>query len=100
MIVGLSFVSKFFIEGMCVVALVHATSTMSGATFHPFVMMLLMSGWYFVIFISRVYAANMSLQCVSYVNCMIIYGVGASGGGWLYGCLMTHSMPCLNLALH
>ena len=54
MIGSLSFVSRFFIDGMFVVALTHATSTMSGATFHPFVMMLLMSGWYFVIFLARV----------------------------------------------
>jgi hypothetical protein len=33
------------IDGMCVVALALATITMSGATIHPRVMMLLMSGW-------------------------------------------------------
>lgn len=38
------FVSKPFIDGICVVALVPATKTTSGAMFHPFVMMLLMSG--------------------------------------------------------
>ena len=49
----LSVVSRFFIDGMCVVALAPATSTMSGATSHPLVMMLLMSGWYFVVILSR-----------------------------------------------
>ena len=49
MIGSLSFVSKSFIKGICVVPLAPATSIMSGATFHPFIMMLLMSGWYFVI---------------------------------------------------
>jgi hypothetical protein len=44
MIGSLSIVSKFFIDGMCVVALAFATNTMSGATFHPRVMMLLMNG--------------------------------------------------------
>ena len=58
---SLSVVSRFFFDGMCVVALAPVTSTMSGATFHPLVMMLLMSGWYFVVFLSRVSAANMSL---------------------------------------
>ena len=58
---SLSFVLRFFIDGMCVVALVPATSTMSEATFHPLGMMLLMIGWYFVIFLSRVSAANLSL---------------------------------------
>ena len=51
MIGSLSFVSKFFIDGMCVVALAHVTSTTSGATFHFFVMKLLMSNRHFVIFI-------------------------------------------------
>ena len=41
---NLSVVYRFFIDGMCVVALAPATSTMSGATFHSLVMMLLMSG--------------------------------------------------------
>ena len=41
---SLSYVSKFFIDGMCVVALTPASRTISGATFHPFVVMLLMSG--------------------------------------------------------
>ena len=38
------FVSKLFIDGICVVALVSATKTTSGVMFHPFIMMLLMSG--------------------------------------------------------
>ena len=41
---SLSIVSKFSIDGMCVVALALATKTMSGATFHPLVKMLLTSG--------------------------------------------------------
>ena len=40
----LSFVSKLFIDGICVVALAPTTRTISGATFHPLVVMLLMSG--------------------------------------------------------
>ena len=58
---SLNVVSIFFIDGICVVPLAPATSTMSGATFQPFVMMLFMSGWYLVIFLSRVSIANMSL---------------------------------------
>ena len=96
---SLSYVFMFFIDGMCVVALAHATSTMSGATFHSLVMMLLMSGWYFVVFLSRVYAANLSLQYMNFMNCMVIHVVGAYGGGWLYGCPMTHIMSGLNLTL-
>ena len=39
----LGFVSKLFIDGMCVVAFAHVTKTMSGATFYSLVVMLLMS---------------------------------------------------------
>ena len=48
---SLSVVFIFFIDGICVVPLTPATNTMSGATFQPFVVMLLMSGWYFMIFL-------------------------------------------------
>ena len=39
-----SLVAKLFIDGMRVVALAHAIKTMNGATLHPLVVMLLMSG--------------------------------------------------------
>ena len=96
---SLLLVSKLFINGMCVVALAPATKTMSGAMFHPLVVMLLMSGWFFVFFQSRAFVANMSLQYVNSMNCMVHYSVGASSGGWLYGWPMMHSMSDLNLAL-
>ena len=51
---SLSVVYSLFIDGMCVVALAHVTNTMSRATFHPLVMMLLMSSWCFVVFLLRV----------------------------------------------
>ena len=77
----LSVVSKIFIDGMCVVALAPATNTMSArATFHPLVMMLWMSGWYFAIFLSRVSTVNLSLQYVNSMNCMAISVVGVGGG--------------------
>jgi hypothetical protein len=44
-------------------------------------MMLLMSGWYFMNFLPRVCAANLSLQYVKSMNYMVISGVGVSGGG-------------------
>ena len=37
------FHSKFFIDGMCVVALAPTTRTMNGATFHTLLVMLLTS---------------------------------------------------------
>ena len=39
-----SFISRLLIDGICVVALAHATKSMIGATLHPLVVMLLMSG--------------------------------------------------------
>ena len=75
------------------------TSTMSGATFQPFAMMLSMSGWYFAIFLSRVSTANLSLQYVNSMNCMVVPSVGVSGGGRLYGWPMMHIMLGLSLAL-
>jgi len=48
-----SFVSMHFIDGVCVVAFVLATITLTNATLHLFVMMLLISGWCFVIFMAR-----------------------------------------------
>ena len=80
-------VSKCFIDGMCVVALAPATNAISGATFHPLVIMLLMSGWYFAIFLSRVSMINMSLQYVNSINCMVIFVVGVSSGGGYMGVL-------------
>lgn len=38
-----SFVSKNFNDRLCVVAFALATKTISGATFHPLIVMLLMS---------------------------------------------------------
>ena len=46
--------SKFFIDGIYVVPLAPASSTMSRATFQPIVMMLFMSGWCIVIFLLKV----------------------------------------------
>ena len=74
-------VASYFIDGICVVPLALATSTMSGATFQPFVMMLFISGCYFVIFMSRVSVASLSLQYVNSMNRMVTSGVGVSWGG-------------------
>jgi hypothetical protein len=38
------FVSKLFIDGTCIMTLAPATRTISGATIHPLVVILLMSG--------------------------------------------------------
>ena len=77
------FVFKFFIDGMCVVALTFATKTMSGATFYFIVVMLLTSGWYFVISYQLFFATNYSLQYVGFIICMVSYGARVFGDGWL-----------------
>jgi hypothetical protein len=95
---SVSVVYSFFIERICVVPCAPTTSTMSGTTFQPFVMMLFMSGWYFTLFLSKVSTANLSLQYVNSMNCMVISGVGVSRGG-VCGWPIMHSMSGLSLAL-
>ena len=43
----LNFSSKVFIEEVCVVALAPVVMTISGSTFHPLLVMLSISDWYF-----------------------------------------------------
>ena len=52
-----------------------------------------------VIFLSSVFAENLSLQFVDSMNWIVISGVGASGGGELYGWSIMHNMSGLSLAL-
>lgn len=60
---SLRLVAKFFIVEKFLVALALATKTMSGATLHPLVMMLVRSSWYFIVFLfqgfpSQIYHCN------------------------------------------
>ena len=64
----LNFSSKIFIEGMCVVALVPAMITISGSIFHPLLVMLSISSWYFSILRVMVSDENLSLQYVNSIN--------------------------------
>jgi len=43
---NLSLVSRSFIKGTCVVPLALAVMAISGSLFHPWTMILLISGWY------------------------------------------------------
>jgi hypothetical protein len=81
MIGNLSIFSSLFIDGMCVVALAPAIIIISEATFHPLVMMLLTRGVYFVVFLLRVFEANLSIQYVNFINCMVSFGARIYGGG-------------------
>ena len=96
---SLSFVSNSVIEGMWVVALAPDASTMSGVAFHPLALILFMSGWHLVIFLSSVSAEYMSLQYVNSMNWIVISGVGATDGGELYGWPLMHYISGLSLAL-
>lgn len=78
---GFGSVSKLFIGGICEVALALAAKNMTRVTLHSFIMMLLMSGWYFVVLLSRASVANLSLQYVNLINCMMNSGVGFPRGG-------------------
>ncbi len=60
---------------------------MSIATVYPLVAMLLMSGGCFLVLMSRVPVANLSLQYVNSMNCIGSCGVGAFGGSCMYDLL-------------
>ena len=64
----LNFSSKVFIEEVCVVALAPAVMTISGSTFHPLLVMLFISGWYFSVLRVMVSDENLSLQYVNSIN--------------------------------
>jgi len=57
----LNFVSSIFIEGACIVLLAPVVMTMSGSTFQPCWMTLLISGWYFSILLRITSGENLSL---------------------------------------
>ena len=64
----LNFSSKIFIEGVCVVALAPVVMTISGSTFHPLLVMLSISGWYFSILRVMISGEYLSLQYVNSIN--------------------------------
>ena len=64
----LNFSSNILIEGVCVVALAPVVMTISGSTFHPLLLMLSRSGWYFSIFRVMASDVNLSLQYVNSIN--------------------------------
>ena len=63
-----NFASMDFIEGMYVVALAPAIMIISGSTFHPIMVLLFISGWYFSIFVITISRENLSLQCIEANN--------------------------------
>ena len=60
--------SKIFIEEVCVVALAPAMMTISGSRFYPLLVMLSISGWYFLVLQVMVSDENLSLQYVNSIN--------------------------------
>ena len=71
-----SLVSIFFIDKICEVVLDLATKTMVWATFHPLIVMLLMSNWYFAVCLPM---ATLSLQYVGLMKYMVRSSVGFFG---------------------
>ena len=96
----LSFSSKKFIEGVCVVALAPAVMTTSGSTFHPLLVMLSINGWYFSVLRVMVYGENLSLQYANSINQILrSFSVVVGEFAW-YGSPLIHMISGLNLALH
>ena len=91
--------SIFFIEGVCVVALAPAVMTISGSTFHPLLIILSISGLYYLFFMITISSGILSLPYVNSMNCIVRFSFGFVGGGDWYGSPFTHNMPGLNLAL-
>ena len=69
-----------FIDGMCVDALASAVMTINGSTFHPLLVILSISGWYFSVLMFIVSCENLSLQYVNLMNWMVRLLSGFSGG--------------------
>ena len=57
-----------------------AVITISGSTIQPLLMISLMRGWYFSIFLSIVSGENLSLQYVNSINCTFKLMLGDVGG--------------------
>ena len=83
------------------VALAPTTKIMIGVAFQPLVVILLMSGWYFVVFsFKSPCSKSITAICKFYgLYTIMSFGVGVVGGERLYGWHMTQRMSGLNLAL-
>jgi hypothetical protein len=72
---------------------------MSGSTFHPWQMRILINGWYIRILLYIVSYENMSLVYVNSINCIMRVFVGFSDGVLYCGSHLLHSRSGLNLEL-
>ena len=94
---SLSFVASSFIEGMWMVALAPDANTISGATFQPRAIISLMSGWYFVIFMSVASVENRSLPLpyVYFVNQTSMQALATRLqcmlSGWIQACMFRNN---------
>lgn len=66
---------------------------------HHLVGMLLMSGWHFIIFLSKIYVENLSLQNLNCRNCILNFDVRISNGGGCANVLWHIACWVLNLTL-
>ena len=95
----MNFSFVIFIEGMCVVALAPCVMTINGSIFHPLLIMLSISDWYFSILVAIVSGENLSLQSINSMNCISKFFSRATSGFDWYNNPLIHIKCGLNLAL-
>ena len=91
---------SFDIVFLLVMPLAPAVSVISGSTFQPLALMLLIRPKYFSVFSLILSGEYLSLQYVNSINCTVHEVVGPCGGLALYGWFRMHKMSGLSLALH
>jgi hypothetical protein len=77
----LNVISILSIEGICVAALAHAVMTINEFTFHPLLIALFISDFYFFIFFVIVPFSILSLQYVNSMKRIVRLLLGSVGGG-------------------
>jgi hypothetical protein len=85
---------------LLVLLLAPAVSVISGSTFQPLALILLISPRYLFVFSWIFSGEYLSLQYVNSINCTMSVWFGSCGGFALYGWFQMHRISGLSLALH
>ena len=75
----LNVVSSCFFDGTCEVPLAPAAMTRIGSTFHPWLIVSLISGWYFRVLLFMVSWGNLSFVYVNSIICIVRWLAGSGG---------------------
>ena len=75
-------------------------SVISGSTFQPLALILLINPRYLSIFSWILFEEYLSLLYGNSINCTMSMWLGSYGSSTLYGWFRMHSMSSLSLALH